>query len=101
MSRTARLPIFLEQRGGRTLQEQIYRSIRQSILDGRLAGDRRLPSSRALATDLSISRTTVLLALEQLRAEGYLVARRGSGTFVALQVPENRPPSVGPLANAV
>ena len=46
-----------------------------------------LPSTRALAADLGVSRTTALLALEQLRAEGYVVARRGSGMFVAPQLP--------------
>ena len=69
------------------MQDQIYRSIRQSILDGLVRGDRRLPSTRALAADLGVSRTTVLLALEQLRAEGYVVARRGSGMFVAPTLP--------------
>jgi GntR family transcriptional regulator/MocR family aminotransferase len=74
------------------LQDQIYRSIRQSILDGFVRGDRRLPSTRALAADLGVSRTTVLLALEQLRAEGYVVARRGSGMFVAPRLPARLPP---------
>ena len=60
-----------------TLQEQIYRGIRQSILDGLVSADRRLPSTRSLAADLGVSRTTALLALEQLRAEGYLIARPG------------------------
>ncbi len=83
MPRTASLPIFHRRRGGRTLQDQIYRCIRQSILDGLVGADRRLPSTRALAADLGVSRTTVLLALEQLRAEGYVVARRGSGMFIA------------------
>jgi len=94
MPRTASLPIFLEPPGGRTLQDQIYRSIRQSILDGLVRGDRRLPSTRALAADLGVSRTTVLLALEQLRAEGYVVARRGSGMFVAPALPARLPPVV-------
>src|SRR6187455_596295 len=94
MPRTASLPIFLEAPGGRTLQDQIYRSIRQSILDGLVRGDGRLPSTRALAADLGVSRTTVLLALEQLRAEGYVVARRGSGMFVAPALPARLPPVV-------
>ncbi len=89
-NRTASLPIFLEGRGQRTLQEQIYRSVRQCIVDGRVAAHHRVPSTRALAADLGVSRTTALLALEQLRAEGYLVARRGSGMFVAPQ-PAPRP----------
>ena len=79
MPTTARLPIFIEERGGRTLQEQIYLSIRQSIVDGLVEAGRRLPSTRVLAADLGVSRTTALIALEQLRAEGYVVARPGSG----------------------
>src|SRR3954468_6294460 len=101
MRRTASLPIFLEERGTRTLQEQIYRCIRQSILDGLVGADRRLPSTRALAADLGVSRTTALLALEQLRAEGYVVARSGSGIFIAPQLPERLPRAVIPLANLV
>ena len=84
--RRASLPLFIE-RGTRTLQEQIYRGIRQSILDGLVSADQRLPSTRSLAADLGVSRTTALLALEQLRAEGYLIARQGSGTFIAPRLP--------------
>ena len=90
MPRIASLPIFLERNAGRTLQEQIYSSIRQCIVDGRVAVDQRLPSTRALAAELGVSRNTALLALEQLRAEGYLVARRGSGVFISRDVPERR-----------
>ena len=83
MRRTAKVPIFLDGNGGRTLQEQIYRSIRKAIVDGLIGADRRLPSTRALAAELGVSRTTTLLALEQLCAEGYVVARRGAGMFTA------------------
>ena len=97
MPRTASLPIFLDASGSRTLQDQIYRGIRQCILDGRVGADRRLPSTRALAADLGVSRTTALLALEQLRAEGYVIARRGSGMFIAPALPEHLPPAVAPV----
>ncbi len=100
MRRTASLPIFLE-RGEHTLQEQIYRSIRQCIVDGRVSAGHRLPSTRELAADLRISRTTALLALEQLRAEGYVVARRGAGVFPAAELPEHRPAVVVPLPRSV
>jgi GntR family transcriptional regulator/MocR family aminotransferase len=93
MSRTARLPIFIDA-GRRNLQQQIYRSIRQCIVDGRAGGDRRLPSTRALAADLGVSRTTTLLALEQLRAEGYITSRRGAGNFIATSLPEPHAPVV-------
>jgi GntR family transcriptional regulator / MocR family aminotransferase len=94
MPKTASLPIFIEDRGERTLQEQIYRSIRQAIVDGLVAANCRLPSTRSLAVDLGVSRTTTLLALEQLRAEGYVVARPGSGMFIAPQAPEHAAPRV-------
>ena len=60
----------------------------------------RLPSTRALAHDLGVSRTTTLLAVQQLEAEGYLTGRRGSGTFVAKELPDDlvrrRPPGPRP-----
>ena len=67
---------------------QLYRLLRQAILDHVLSADTRLPSSRDLATELTISRNTVLYAYEQLLAEGYVEARAGSGTFVADTVPD-------------
>ena len=61
-----------------------------------------MPSSRALAEDLGVSRTTTLLALDQLQAEGYLTARRGSGTSVANELPDDLPaiPASRPRASA-
>jgi GntR family transcriptional regulator / MocR family aminotransferase len=76
-------------RGG--LQQQIYAGIRRAILDGVVEPGTRIPSSRALAADLGVSRTTSLLALEQLLAEGYLTTRHGSGTFVAHELPDDLP----------
>ena len=62
------------------LYRQVYEGLRDAILSGRLARGARLPSTRALATDLGVARNTVLLAFEQLRSEGYLHGRRGGGT---------------------
>jgi GntR family transcriptional regulator/MocR family aminotransferase len=101
MPRIASLPIFLERSAASTLQHQIYSSIRQCIVDGRIMADRRLPSTRVLAAELGVSRTTALLALEQLRAEGYVVARPGSGVFIAPQLPEKRLPVADPPDHAV
>jgi GntR family transcriptional regulator/MocR family aminotransferase len=81
--------LFLE-RGGGTLQQQIYRGIRRCIVDGLVDANYRLPSTRVLAADLGVSRTTALLALERLSAEGYVVARRGSGVYIAPQLPGRR-----------
>ena len=73
-----------------TLQHQIYTAVRGAILDGTLTPGARLQSSRALAADLAVSRTTTLLAYEQLIAEGYLEASHGSGTFVSRELPDDR-----------
>jgi GntR family transcriptional regulator/MocR family aminotransferase len=91
MGKAAILPIHIDDSGERTLQEQIYASIRRCIVEGSIGADRRLPSTRALAAELGVSRTTVLLAVENLQAEGYLVSRRGAGTFVAVDLPDRAP----------
>jgi GntR family transcriptional regulator / MocR family aminotransferase len=83
------LLIRIDSRVRGALQAQIYASVRQAILDGVVTPGTRLPSSRALADDLEVSRTTTLLAVQQLQAEGYLTARRGSGTFVAGELPDD------------
>lgn len=69
--------------GRRDLAGQIYRQLRDSIVDGRLAGGTRLPSTRDLAQQLGVSRKTTLDVFERLLAEGYLQSRRGAGTFVS------------------
>ncbi len=58
-------------------------ALRRAIRDGQLTAGVRLPSSRDLAAQLGVARGTVTSAYGQLTAEGYLVARRGSGTTVA------------------
>ena len=76
----------------RTLKEplhrQIYGQIREGILSGRLRPGRPLPSTRALAGELGVSRNTVLLAFDQLLSEGYIEGRVGSGTYVTRVVPD-------------
>ena len=54
------------------LYRQVYDGLRDAILDGRLRAAERLPSTRALASELKISRNTVLAAFDQLLSEGYL-----------------------------
>lgn len=70
------------------IYRQIYDAVRRSILEGRIAPGTRLPASRQLAAQLSVSRMTVVNAYDQLFAEGYLEGKRGSGTFVASELPE-------------
>ncbi|HYC55369.1 MAG TPA: PLP-dependent aminotransferase family protein [Candidatus Binatia bacterium] len=74
---------MLQLSGQGPLHRQVYLALRQSILSGELRRGARLPSSRALAEELSVSRTITQLAYEQLIAEGYLAGRVGSGTYVA------------------
>lgn len=78
------LPGFSPQRGARAdpLHRQLYRWLRQAILDGELPAGTRLPASRVLAADCGLSRNTVVCAFEQLAAEGYIEGRTGSGTVV-------------------
>lgn len=65
------------------LSEQIYLHLREGIESAELTEGSRLPASRVLAEQLNVSRNTVTVALEQLKAEGYLVSRTGSGVYVA------------------
>ena len=83
------------------LNRGVYAALRDAILEGRVRDGGRLPSSRALADDLRVSRNTVLFAFEQLAAEGYLESRRGAGTFVVPKLPTRGSPTRGPVANAV
>ncbi|HEY2719783.1 MAG TPA: PLP-dependent aminotransferase family protein [Solirubrobacteraceae bacterium] len=69
-------------RGGQR-RAQLEDRLRELVRDGTLAAGSRMPSSRALAGDLGVSRRLVVDAYAQLLAEGYLVARQGAGTYVA------------------
>jgi GntR family transcriptional regulator/MocR family aminotransferase len=69
-----------------SLSRQLAAALRQSIAEGSLAAGARLPSSRALAAELGLARSTVVGVFDQLTAEGYIIARPGS----AHRVPERR-----------
>ncbi|WP_375465001.1 PLP-dependent aminotransferase family protein [uncultured Methylobacterium sp.] len=71
------------------LHARIGDALRAAILARRIARGARLPASRVLAEDLGCARGTVLAALEQLAAEGYLTAQAGSGTRVAATLPDD------------
>ncbi len=73
--------------GAGTLTERLARGIVHAIRDGRLESGNRLPAQRILAEEMEISRNVVVAAYERLRLEGYLEARRGSGTFVRSSLP--------------
>ena len=65
------------------LHAQLTRALKTAILQGQFALGSRLPPTRWLAAELSLSRNTVLAAYEQLRAEGFLDGRIGSGSYVS------------------
>src|SRR5437016_10101127 len=67
----------------------LYDAVRSRILDGRLAAGARLPATRDLARAQGIARGSVVVAYEQLRAEGYLDTATGSGTYVARVLPDD------------
>jgi GntR family transcriptional regulator/MocR family aminotransferase len=75
--------LHLDLPGGLARRVAIERALRRAICQGTLPLGAPLPSSRALAQDLGVSRGTVVEAYGQLTAEGYLTSRHGSGTVVA------------------
>ncbi|UYV37010.1 PLP-dependent aminotransferase family protein [Rhodobacteraceae bacterium D3-12] len=84
--------LSLDRASATPLHAQLTDALRKLILSGRAPLGARLPASRMLAAELSISRMTATTALDQLTAEGYLEARAGSGTFVAADLPHIAPP---------
>jgi len=82
-SRPLELLIPVRPERGVPLRAQLERHLREAVRSGRLRPGSALPSSRVLAEQLQVSRGVVVEAYDQLVAEGYLVARRGSATRVA------------------
>jgi len=74
------LHVGLEGAGSRA--SRIYTTLREAVLDGRLAPGDRVPASRELAASLGVARGTVTVAYDRLLAEGFLESRPGAGTFV-------------------
>lgn len=72
-----------ETRSGQTLSAGIYAALRERIVSGQLLPASRLPPSRKLAEELGVSRGTVVIAYEQLMAEGFAEGRTGSGVYVS------------------
>ncbi len=68
-------------------------ALRTEILNNRIMPGSKLPASRELARQYQLSRGTILAALDELRAEGYIEGRRGSGTYVSQILPEHLLPS--------
>jgi GntR family transcriptional regulator / MocR family aminotransferase len=66
----------------------LYSALRAAILEGRLHPGARLPATRDLATQYRLSRGTIVNSVEQLKSEGYVQARTGSGTYVSNTLPD-------------
>ena len=74
--------VALDPKAPETLTAQLARELRRLALSGGMAAGAKLPSSRALAQRLDVSRNTVAAAFDLLGAEGYVETRQGGGTFL-------------------
>ena len=97
------IPLAADRGGPAPLVAQIVAQLRAALADGQFAAGDRLPSTRALAVSLGVSRTVVTTAYAQLFAEGWLEVRHGSGTYVAPGAPApgapvSGAPAAGPAA---
>src|SRR5215470_16893300 len=82
-------PLIAVNRGsGTPLHRQIYDAYRTMIVEGSLKPGQQIPSTRALTSELRISRIPLLNAYAQLLAEGYFETRKGAGTFVCGALPD-------------
>ena len=75
--------IVLDYRDSRPLYQQLKDSLRRMMLTGLLEPDEKLPSVRALATQLAINPNTIQRAYAELEAEGYIYSVAGRGSFVS------------------
>jgi GntR family transcriptional regulator/MocR family aminotransferase len=83
------LPLSLAaSRSGVPLYRWLYDELRGAILEGRLRPGSRLPATRDFASTYNLSRATIVTAFEQLKSEGYVEGRTGSGTYVSKILPE-------------
>ncbi|MGF7162549.1 GntR family transcriptional regulator/MocR family aminotransferase [Rhodoligotrophos appendicifer] len=93
----ALLPALSVDKGAATpLVVQLSYALREAILSGAIAAGARLPSSRTLARDLGLSRTTVVAVYDQLTSEGLIDSRVGAGAFVSVEVNVNVPTAIEP-----
>ena len=83
--RGSELLLDIDRSSGTPLHGQLENALRAAVRGGRLAAGTRLPATRVLAGELGCSRWVVVEAYLQLGAEGYLRARAGGGTVVAVQ----------------
>nr|WP_200997105.1 PLP-dependent aminotransferase family protein [Rhizobium rhizogenes] len=81
-SPSARFQPNVDPSSSASLARQLYLALREAIADGRLDAGQRLPSTRLASQEWKLSRGTIAEAYEILIAEGYAIARHGSGTYV-------------------
>ena len=81
----------------RNTSDALCRQLKKAIAGGRLGPGARLPATRKAGRYFGVSRNTAAAVYEQLLSEGYVVTRRGSGTYVANSAPKHRrgPPKYG------
>lgn len=80
--------LTLDRSQPQSLSQQLYMGLRTMMLGGQLPAGSQLPSSRNLAEQIGLGRNTVISTYEQLQAEGYIISKRGSGSFVASPLPD-------------
>lgn len=88
--------LVIDRDDARPLGAQLVEGLRRGILDGRLQAGDPVPSTRSLATELGVARSSVVAAYEQLAGEGYLEMRQGAPTRVASVVVEERAQHASP-----
>lgn len=93
----AALSIQVDRAAAAPIGDQIYASLRQAIVDGRLAPGRRLPSGRDLAAQLGVARGTIRVAYDRLTAENLVFGAGPAGTRVCSQLPPRRADDEAPL----
>lgn len=74
--------ITIDKKSNMPIIQQIYSQIRDMILSGKLKEGKKLPSTRAVAQELNVSRNVVIEAYDQLMSEGYIQSHKGSGTYI-------------------
>lgn len=77
------MQLYIDNRSGAPIYDQIYRQIKDAILSGQVTEGEALPSIRALAKDLRISVITTKRAYDELESEGFIYTLPGKGCFVA------------------
>ena len=75
--------LYIDNRSGSPIYDQIYTQIKNQIISGELEADQALPSIRNLAKDLRISVITTKRAYEELEREGFIYTPPAKGCFVA------------------